>query len=126
MTTNNRNDFNKCVALVFALLYQKFPQETDLAIDEFIEVADENTTDNYFATIRFLQREKLIYYQLFNYNIFTGVTLTAKGLNLLDTLSTRDGETTIAQEIDAALQSNSNQSIGAIIQEIIKLAIESK
>ena len=125
MTTNNRDDFNQCVALVFYLLYQKFPQETDITIDEFIESAsaDENMTDNYFATIRFLQREKFIYYQSFNYDTFTGVTLTIKGLKLLDTLSTLDEETTIAQEISIALQQNSKKSIGAIIQKIIKLSI---
>ena len=125
MATNNRDDFNQCVALVFYLLYQKFPQETDITIDEFIESAsaDENMTDNYFATIRFLQREKFIYYQSFNYDTFTGVTLTIKGLKLLDTLSTLDEETTIAQEISIALQQNSKKSIGAIIQKIIKLSI---
>ena len=122
MTANNRDDFNQCVALVFYLLYQKFPQETNITIDELIEAADENMTDNYFATIRFLQREKFIYYQSFNYDTFSGVTLTTKGLNLLDTLSTLDEETTIAQEISTALQPNSKKSIGAIIQKIIKLA----
>jgi hypothetical protein len=126
MATNNRDDFNQCMALVFYRLYQKFPQETNLTIDEFIDAADDNTIDNYFATIRFLQREKFIYYQSFNYNTFTGVTLTTKGLKLLDTLSTLDEETTIAQEISAALQTNSNQSIGAIIKKIIKLSIEDK
>jgi hypothetical protein len=123
MITNNRNDFNQCVALVFYLLYQKFPQETNITIDEFIEAADENMTDNYFATIRFLHREKFIYYQSFNYNTFTGVTLTTKGLNLLDTSSTFDEETTIAQELSVALQQDSKQSIGTIIQKIIKLSI---
>ncbi|BAP55485.1 hypothetical protein THII_1188 [Thioploca ingrica] len=122
MTTNNRNDFNQCVALVFNLLYQEFPKETNITIDEFIESADEDMTDNYFATIRFLQREKFIYYQLLNYNTFTGVTLTTKGLKILDTLSTLDEETTIAQEISTALQQNSKPLIGAIIQKIIKLS----
>ena len=122
MIATNRDDFNQCVALVFYLLYQKFPQETNITIDEFIAAADENMTDNYFATIRFLQREKFIYYQSFNYNTFTGVTLTIKGLKLLDTLSTLDEETTIAQEISVALQQNSKKSIGAIIQKVIKLS----
>ena len=123
MATNNRNDFNQCVALVFNLLYQEFPKETNITIDEFIESADEDMTDNYFATIRFLQREKFIYYQLLNYNTFTGVTLTTKGLKILDTLSTLDEETTIAQEISTALQQNSKPLIGAIIQKIIKLSV---
>lgn len=123
MTTNNRDDFNQCVALVLERLYQEFPKETNITIEEFIESADEDMTDNYFATIRFLQREKFIHYQLLNYNTFTGVTLTTKGLKILDTLSTPDEEATIAQELTTALQQNSKPLIGAIIQKIIKLSV---
>ncbi|NJO16130.1 MAG: hypothetical protein HC877_10355 [Thioploca sp.] len=123
MITNNRDDFNQCVALVFDRLYQEFPKETNITVDEFVDSSNEEMTDNYFATIRFLQREGFISYQILNYDTFTGVTLTIKGLKILDTLSTGDGETTIAQEISIALQQHSKKLIGAIIQKIINLSL---
>ncbi len=124
MINNNRDDFNQCVALVFELLYQEFPQEINITVDELIESFDEEVTDNYAATIRFLQREGLIRYQTLNYDTFTGVVLTAKGLKILDAHSDNvEKEETIAQQISIALQQKNNQVIKTTIQQIIKLAV---
>jgi hypothetical protein len=87
--TNNRQDFNQCTALVLQLLYNKFPNEVDIIIEDLTE--DGELNDNYFATMRFLRRENLLNYQELDYSNFKRTVLTAKGLSILDnTLNNTD------------------------------------
>jgi hypothetical protein len=124
MNKNNREDFDQCTALVFDLLYKAFPKETDVAVDDLDEPLDENRTDNYFASIRFLQREGLIRYQEFYYSTFKGSVLTAKGLSVLDTQSEASTfNETLVQELSHALNDQSEKAIKTVIQEIIKLSV---
>ena len=95
MLKNNRDDFNQCAAVLLELLYQEFPKETDVVVDDLVKYLNEDMMDNYFATIRFLQRERLIHYQALNYFTFSGVVLTAKGLRILDTIPDSFQEKTI-------------------------------
>ncbi|RKZ53942.1 MAG: hypothetical protein DRR08_26935 [Candidatus Parabeggiatoa sp. nov. 2] len=129
---NNRDDFNQCAALVFELLYQEFPRETDVLVDELVEPLDEEMADNYFATIRFLQREGLIRYQQLDFSAFNGVVLTAKGLKVLDTIpevildtipEVLKQQETMAQQISHALADNNKTAISRVIREVIKLAV---
>ncbi|OAD19816.1 hypothetical protein THIOM_004522 [Candidatus Thiomargarita nelsonii] len=90
------------------MLYKAFPIETEVIVDELGENLDEETTDNYFATIRFLQREGFIHYQKLHYSAFKGVVLTAKGLKILDTMA------------DALADEKAR---GAVIREVIKLSV---
>ena len=120
MTHNNRDDFDQCTALVFNLLYTNFPQETDVAIDKLSEPVNEDMLDNYFASMRFLQREGLLCYQELYYTVFKGVVLTAKGLKVLDTiLDTSPFKDNIAQQISQALDSQNKKAIRMIIQEMM-------
>jgi hypothetical protein len=124
MIKNNRDDFDQCTALVFDLLYKTFPKETDVAVDDLDKPLDENRTDNYFASIRFLQREGLIRYQEFYYSTFKGSVLTAKGLKVLDTKSEASAfNETVVQQLSQALNDNSEKAIKTIVQEIIKLSV---
>ena len=124
MTKNNRNDFDHCTALLFERLYQEFPKEMDISIDDLLETLDEEKTDNYLATIRFLQREGLIRYQTLQYDIFTGVTLTAKSLKILETISnSQEEEKTIASQISEILTHNNPVAEKAIIQDLIDLSV---
>lgn len=119
---NNRNDFNQCTALIFELLYQEFPRETDVFVDDLIEPLDDEMADNYFATIRFLQREGLIRYEKLYFSTFNGMVFTAKGLQIMDTISDIiKSEQTMAQQISNALEEDNEQAINRVIQEIIKL-----
>jgi len=123
MINNNRNDFNQCAALVLRLLYKAFPRETNIVVDDLAESLDDEKTDNYFATIRFLQRESLIRYQELHYNCFNGVVLMAKGLKVLDTfLEKFNEEKTIGDEISHALQDENEQAVERVIREVIKLS----
>ncbi len=121
MSRNNRDDFNQCAALVFNLLYKNFPIEIDVVVDELlVEPYDEDKTDNYLATIRFLQREGFICYQEFYYNVFKGVVLTVKGLKVLDNLSAHsdfDETGILIQAID------DKSAIKATIQELIRRTV---
>ena len=124
MNKNNRDDFDQCTALVFDLLYKTFPQETDVAVDDLDESLDENRTDNFFASIRFLQREGLIRYQEFYYSTFKGSVLTAKGLKVLDTeFETSVFNGTVIQQLNHALKGKNEKAIKTIVQEIIKLSV---
>ena len=119
---NNRNDFNQCTALIFELLYQEFPRETDVFVDDLVEPLDDEMADNYFATIRFLQREGLIRYEKLYFSTFNGMVFTAKGLQIMDTISyIIKPEQTMAQQISNALEEDNKQAINRVIQEIIKL-----
>jgi hypothetical protein len=122
MINDNRSDFNQCAALVFRLLYESFPIETNINVDELItESFEDERIDNYFATIRFLQRENLIRYQELHYNCYNGAVLTAKGLKLLDSvLDLEDEEKTIAEQINQALEKENEKAVEAVIREFIK------
>jgi len=116
--TKNKEHFNKCTNLVFNLLYSKFPQEVDMAIDDLMDNADdERMSDNYLATIRFLQREGLLIYQEFYFGVFNGTVLTAKGLKILDTIV--DIDQTIAQQVGQALQEQDSTLMNKVVQESI-------
>ena len=123
--TDNMNDFNTCAALVFQILYDQFPKETEIVIDNLlVDRFDEERCDNYFATIRFFQREGLLRYHELNFGIFSGVVLTAKGLKVLDTLcETFQPEYTIAQLINQALVNPNKNSLENIIRELIKTSV---
>jgi hypothetical protein len=124
MLKNNRDDFNQCAAALLELLYQEFPKETDVVVDDLVKYLNEDMMDNYFATIRFLQRERLIHYQALNYFTFSGVVLTAKGLRILDTIPDSFQEKTIAQQITHALAEGSEKAIGQVIQEVIRISVD--
>lgn len=117
---NNMDDFNTCVALVFQRLYHEFPKETEIVLDDFIEPSNEEQGDNYFATIRFLQREGLLRYHELNFGIFTGVVLTAKGLKILRTVP--NTEHTLVELIYQALETKNKEHIGHLIQKLINLS----
>ena len=123
----NKEDFDKCASLVFELLYQEFPKETDVVVDDLVGITDDEMIDNYFATIRFLQREGLIRYQKFDYGSFNGGVLSAKGLRILDTVFDvmEEGET-IAQQISKALGDENKAEIGRVIKEVIKLCVRTE
>jgi len=110
--TTNRQDFDKCAALVLQLLYKKFPNEVDIIIEDLTD--DGELNDNYFATMRFLRRENLLHYQELDFSNFKRTVLTAKGLSILDTIPDNI-DINLAQQL---LDSNKE----AIIQTIIKLA----
>lgn len=119
--SKNREHFDRSAAIVFQLLYQQFPQETIMTIEDLgIKIFDEEMNDNYLATMRFLQREGFIHYQALEFDTFTGVVLTAKGLKILDSIG--KGQETIAQKIDHALQQNTQQLLNLVIREVITIA----
>ncbi|AEF54045.1 hypothetical protein Mar181_0996 [Marinomonas posidonica IVIA-Po-181] len=91
--------FNEVTAKIFAKLYEKFPIEIDIHIDEF---TDESAADFYVAvdaggfflpdgdvelvqhTVRWLVREGYIHLECEQMSSFAGCTLTSKGLQTLN------------------------------------------
>lgn len=116
----NMDDFNTCVALVFQRLYSEFPKETEIVLDELTDSPNEEQGDNYFATIRFLQREGFLRYHELHFGTFTGVVLTAKGLKILKTMPNM--EQTLVELIHHALDTQDKATIAQIIQKFINLS----
>lgn len=118
------DDFNKCAALIFDLLYQNFPIETHITVDNLPQYIDEESRDNYFATIRFLERERFIRYEKAVYGGFIGVVLTTKGLAVLNvTPDAIKEKETIAKRISNALKNGSKEAVRLVIQEVIKASV---
>jgi hypothetical protein len=119
MPNTNRDDFNQCAALLFRRLYEEFPQELDIAVDDIATVTlSEEMMDNYLATIRFWQREGFIRYQAVEFDVFCRMVLTIKGLKLLDTVAKT--KMTFIDKIKVALQTQNDKAIRTIIGEMIK------
>ncbi len=117
-------DFYKCMALVFTHLYSFFPQEVDVCVDELESDLKIEQSDNYLATIRFLQREGFIRYQELLYETYKGMVLTAKSLSILETMSEKNNEDDmLIKQISLALENNDNATIKSIGREIIKLSV---
>jgi|LGOV01.1.fsa_nt_gb hypothetical protein len=124
MPENNMDGFNKCAALIFDLLYKNFPIETDIIVDNLAQHIDEESRDDYFATIRFLERERFIRYKTAVYGGFIGAVLTAKGLAILNiTPDAIKEKGTIAKRISNALKTGSTEAVRVAIQQAIKASV---
>jgi len=126
MLKNNMDDFNKCIAVVFDLLYKEFPIETKIIVDDLVKNTDIDTeiSQIYFATIRFLEQEGFIHCKKAVYGGFNGVVLTAKGLSVLNiTPDAIKKKETIAKRISSALKTGSKEAVRVVIQEALKASV---
>ena len=124
MPKNNMDDFNKCVAVVFDLLYKEFPIETEIIVDNLAKNVNEEISKIYFATIRFLEQERFIHCKKAVYGGFVGVVLTAKGLSVLNiTPDSIKKKETIANRISNALKTGSKEAVRVVIQEALKVSV---
>jgi hypothetical protein len=79
------DDFNEATASILAKLYEALPQRLSFKVTSLVEGADENKLRNYGDTILFLEREGFIRYESRVTNeSFKGVSLTSKGLTVLN------------------------------------------
>jgi hypothetical protein len=85
---SNMDEFNRITAIVFAKLYEAFPQGIRLVVEDVTDgngTPEENTIRNFDYAVRFLASEDFLKYTgesdegLF----FVEVTLTLKGLKIL-------------------------------------------
>lgn len=119
--TEKLDKFNKCAALIFDSLYQSFPVPKDFQIEDFSEFITEEDRDIFFSTMRFLEKEGFIRYENAVYRGYISVTLTAKGLVILNsTPKSIDSTESLGSKITVAVKSGAQEMMKAVIGEAIK------
>lgn len=78
------NLFNECAAKILDSSYDSFPVGKEYRIHDFPDLNNANDSDVFFSTVQFLKNEHYIKYQNKYYGGFSGVTLTSKGLSILN------------------------------------------
>ena len=120
----NIDKFEKCSALIFDKLYQSFPIPNDFNIKDFFEFNTEEDSYIFYSTVNFLEKEKLIRYQDAVYGGYIGVTLTARGLAILNsTPKSMVSSESIGSKIIAAVKSGAQEMMKASIREAIKIIV---
>ena len=129
---SNMDEFNRITAIVFAKLYEAFPQGIRLAVEDVTDgngTPEENTIRNFDYAVRFLASEDFLKYTgesdegLF----FVEVILTLKGLKILRSIPEALVEKeSLGQRVTALVKSGSKEiskeALKAVINQIILAA----
>ena len=121
------DDFNEAVALILAKLYEAFPQRQSFEMANLVKGVDDNKRLNYFDTFLFLEREGFIRYEgRIATDKFTNVTLTSKGLAVLnETPDALKEKIPLGTRLMSVARDGSKEVIRAVVEQIIKGAIGS-
>ena len=123
---SNMDDFNEATVLILAKLYDAFPQRLWFKVADLVEVAaDDNKLRNYGDTILFLESEGFILYEYNKLNeVFDGVTLTSKGLTVLNYVpDVLKEKTPLGAKLLSVVQEGSKEGIRTVVEQVIKSAI---
>lgn len=113
----NMKIFNECAAKILDSLYDSFPVGKEYKILDFPDLNNANDSDVFFSTVQFLKNENYINYQNQYYGGFSGVTLTSKGLSILNAApAVLEKKESLSQLIKNALRNGSE----AIISDTMK------
>jgi len=123
-TPSNIDDFNRGAALVLERLYQAFPREVYVKVEELDPGAADQRLTTYAATMDFLLREGFIHGR----KIADGrapyrAVLTSKGLAVLNSVPDALKErTTLGTRIGAALKTGTKEAVNSAISQVISVA----
>jgi hypothetical protein len=109
-----------------AKLYEAFPQRLWFKVADLVEAAaDDNKLRNYGDTILFLESERFIRYESHKLNeVFDGVTLTSKGLTVLNYVpDVLKEKTPLGTKLLSVVQEGSKEGIRTVVEQVIKSAI---
>lgn len=129
---SNMDEFNRITAIVFAKLYDAFPQGIRLAVEDVSdgdERPEENTIRNFDYAVRFLASEDFLKYTgesdegLF----FVEVILTLKGLKILRSIpEALEEKESLGQRVTALVKGGSKEvskeALKAVVNQIILAA----
>lgn len=117
--------FNKFTAHLLGVLFDHFPVEKDIRLEDFECLNNEENLAIFFSSIKFLKREGFINYSNTVYGGFMSVTLTAKGLTVLNS-SPKSLETKepLGKRLSSALQNSGPEILKVTVSEIIKLGLD--
>lgn len=115
----NMKLFNELSAKVLDSLYEKFPVAMEYKIENFPPLNNEENSDVFFDTFKFLSSENYIKFQRQVYGGFTGVTLTSKGLSILNAVpdSLKEKEA-LSQSLKNALKNGSEEVIADTMKKL--------
>ena len=123
---SNMDDFNEATVLILAKLYEAFPQRLWFKVVDLVEAAaDDNKLRNYGDTILFLESEGFIRYESHKLNeVFDGVTLTSKGLTVLNYVpDVLKEKTPLGAKLLSVVQEGSKEGIRTVVEQVIKSAM---
>lgn len=76
--------FNELSAIILYSVFEKFPVAIEFSIEDFPSFNTVENSDVFYDTFKFLSNENYINFQHQVYGGFIGVTLTSKGLCVLN------------------------------------------
>jgi len=77
---SKKDEFDECITFILSDLYESFPVPKDLEISSFKKWGNEL----FFSIIKFMKKEEIIQYDEFVYDGCLSVTLTLKGLEIVE------------------------------------------
>lgn len=118
----NIKDFNKFTAMLFERLYNSFPNRVMISIEDMDDSADKETIRTYASTVEFLALEGFIRYRTATMdNVYMDVTLTAKGLTILNKIpSTSKEKKTFIEMIKEIAKDGSKAELRSVIDALLK------
>jgi hypothetical protein len=120
---DNQQIFDKFVVELLHDLLIHFPKKQDYNIDQFTYLASEENRDVFFDSIAFLKDENIIGFSTQVYGGFLSVSLTGKGLALLNsTPSSLSKSITLANRLKDAVESGSREIYSTVLKELLKQA----
>jgi hypothetical protein len=133
MVPDNIQQFNTIVARVFELLYDDFPDPCDLGPDHFDLTAEvegeviwrDEAYQTVLSTIRWLSAEKYVRVHGYSNGLCLGVTLTQKGLSILNaTPDSLHPSETMGAKIKSALADGSKSMVSKVVGQALDIGIE--
>ncbi len=123
LSSGNVEIFNFLTARILVSLYEAFPHQVLLNVDQFLHPVDEEAFSLMDGTMEFLQREGFITFtdSAGGGQLFLGVQLTMRGFAILNATphSLQEGKATVAATMKSALAKNS----GVMVTEAIKTIV---
>lgn len=121
----NIKDFNKFTAMLFERLYDSFPNQIVISIEDMDDGADRETIRTYASTMEFLAIEGFIRYSTTTMsNVYLNVTLTAKGLTILNKIpSVLKEKKTFIEMIKEIAKDGSKTMLHSVIDALLRESI---
>ncbi len=117
--------FNRFCGELLSRLYESFPVEKDIILEDFEYLDNEESNSIFFSSINFLKKEGFISYNMAAYRAFTQVGLTAKALTLLDAVpQSIKTKRTRGDELKNIIKEGKSEVIKKIISELIKASMD--
>jgi hypothetical protein len=133
MIPENVQRFNAFAAHLFSLLYEEFPNPCDIGPDHFFEYADEvegekvwgeHDNQTVSSTVRWLHDEGYIRVTDYSNGLSLGVTLTQKGLSVLNaTPDSLHPSETMGAKIKNALADGSKGLVSKVVEQALDIGI---